>query len=489
MKQLLYILSFLLVSCSVKEPGADILSDSLPEIYPDYTFCTIPANIAPLRFMLAETAENKKIDDAVAVIECDGQKIIESSKSYKFLFNEDDWHMLLQSAKGKEIQVKVYTHKDSQWTLHKPFQIKVADEEIDSHLAYRLIPPGYDLWYQLGIYQRDLTSYKETAIAVNRLTDHNCMNCHSFNMQNPNTMMLHMRKDHGGTYIRKDGKIEKINGKVDEEIPNMVYPYWHPSGKYIAFSTNDTHQKFHMKDKNRIEVFDNKSNVFVYDVVNHQAITTPLLTDSIHFETFPTFSPDGKTLYYCSAPSKKMPDEYQDVHYSLCKISFDAEKGTFGTRIDTLYNATTQEKSVSFPRVSPDGKWLVFTLSNYGNFSIWHKDADLYIYNLATGEIKPLSAANSENVDSYHSWSSKGHWMVFSSRRDDGLYTRPYFTYIDAKGQSHKPFMLPQEDPSFYADFMMSYNIPELINGPATATPEEFAEAALHLEGQNVKRK
>lgn len=474
----LFLVLLLVASCTSKVPQADIQLETLPAIYPDYTFCTIPANIAPLRFMLTDTPENKDIDDAIAVLEGGESVIIEQANNRKFLFNNNDWKSLLQSVKGNEITVKVYTHKKDKWSLHKAFQIYVASEEIDSHLAYRLIPPGYDLWYQLGIYQRDLTSFQESAIVVNQLTDHNCMNCHSFKMQDPNTLMLHMRKDHAGTYILKNGKIKKISGKPAENIPNMVYPCWHPSGNYIAFSTNDIHQKFHMKDLNRIEVFDTKSDVFVYDLNRHQALTTPLLMDSTKFETFPAFSPDGKSLYYCSAPAKVMPKEYQEVHYSLYSISFNPEDGSYGNLIDTLYNATQAQKSVSFPRVSPDGNWLAFTLSSYGNFSIWHKDADLYLCNLKTGEIQALVEANSSNVESYHSWSQNSRWMVFSSRRDDGLYTRPYFTYIDKQGKAHKPFMLPQEDPAFYADFMMSYNIPELISGPVIITPEQFAKVA-----------
>ena len=77
-----------------------------------------------------------------------------------------------------------------------------------------------------------------------------------------------------------------------------------------------------------------------------------------------------------------------------------------------------------------------------------------------------MSEANSANVDSYHSWSSNSRFMVFSSRRIDGLYTRLYMTYIDENGQEHKPFLLPQRKPAkFYSDLMFSYNIPEFIKG------------------------
>ena len=91
----------------------------------------------------------------------------------------------------------------------------------------------------MGIYQRNLTSYEEKAIIENSQTDHNCMNCHSFPMQNPDKMVLHMRAVHGGTYVIDGSEIEKLEGKVDDEIPSLVYPSWHPSGEFVAFCDGD----------------------------------------------------------------------------------------------------------------------------------------------------------------------------------------------------------------------------------------------------------
>jgi dipeptidyl aminopeptidase/acylaminoacyl peptidase len=153
------------------------------------------------------------------------------------------------------------------------------------------------------------------------------------------------------------------------------------------------------------------------------------------------------------------------VHYDLCKIDFDANTGAFGDKVDTLFHASSIGKSVSLPRESPDGKYLTFVLHQYGNFSIWHKDADLHTINLNTGDVFSMTEANSVDVESYHSWSRNSKWMVFSSRRDDGLYTRLYICYIHENGRAHKAFMLPQHNPKkYYQDLLLSYNIPELID-------------------------
>jgi hypothetical protein len=77
--------------------------------------------------------------------------------------------------------------------------------------------------------------------------------------------------------------------------------------------------------------------------------------------------------------------------------------------------------------------------------------------------------------------------MVFSSRRDDRLYTRPYFTYVSEDGTFHKPFLLPQRDPlTHYRDILHAYNIPELISGEVQVNPHEIA-TVMAGEGENLK--
>jgi len=83
---------------------------------------------------------------------------------------------------------------------------------------------------------------------------------------------------------------------------------------------------------------------------------------------------------------------------------------------------------------------------------------------------------NSESVESYHSWSSNGRWVVFSSRRMDGLYTRPYIAYIGQDNRIGKPFVLPQESGNFYSLFMNSYNIPEMVKNKVEVSTRELLD-------------
>ena len=256
----------------------------------------------------------------------------------------------------------------------------------------------------------------------------------------------------------------------------MVYPYWHPSGKYCAFSTNMTRQGFHMVKDERVEVFDLASDVFVYDVEKHQLILDTLLSTKLYSENSPVFSADGRTMYYLTCLQKDYPLQFKEEKYNLCSIAFDPDKGTFGTKVDTVYNAVSQGKTVTWPRPSYDGCYLMFTQMDYGYFSIWHKESDLWLLDLRTMKAHPLTAANSGDADSFHNWSIGSHWFVFTSRRIDGLYSHLYLSCIDEKGRPTKAFLLPQKNPKeYYSKSLYSFNTPDFTSHPVELDSREAA--------------
>jgi Tol biopolymer transport system component len=190
---------------------------------------------------------------------------------------------------------------------------------------------------------------------------------------------------------------------------------------------------------------------------------------NLYMDTYPEWSPDGEYMYFCRADQIGEEYDYQDIKYNLCRVSFDPASRTFG-EVELVFDAASSGKSVSFPRVSPNGTSLVFTYHDYGCFPIWHKEADLYSVDLENLSVKPLNV-NSDYTDSYHSWSSSGNWLVFSSKRDDGLTARPYIAYVDENGREHKPFVLPQKDPEFYNRFIRTFNRPEFATSKISLNP------------------
>ena len=476
------------VACGPKIPAAYTDSDALPRIYPDYREVTIPVNIAPLTFELDEEA-----DEMVARYKVGDQEIVCADKMQPDM---DDWRSMIDKAKGGAISVDVYVRRGEQWTHCKPFNIYVSPDSIDSYLSYRLIPPSFVSYEALTISQRCLENYDESVIYDNMLCgfekEGQCINCHHYQQYNPERMQFHARQKSGGTVIAYDGKLKKVNMKNDSILSAGVYPAWHPWLNLIVYSTDKTHQNFHTTHSDKIEVYDAASDIIAYDVEKGEV--TNLENDTTEFEVFPAWAPDGRTLYYCSAHFDRdssvsrisdVINRYQELKYNIYKKSFDPDTRQFGPH-ELVFSADSLDKSAVLPRVSPDGRFLVFTLATYGYFHIWHHDADLWMMDLQTGACGPMNEVNSNDTESYHTWSSNGRWLVVSSRRDDGTFTRPFFAHIDKDGKCSKPFELPQADPDYHRQFLRCYNIPEFMKGPVTISPQTFADL-LKGEGEPVK--
>jgi len=97
---------------------------------------------------------------------------------------------------------------------------------------------------------------------------------------------------------------------------------------------------------------------------------------------------------------------------------------------------------------------------------------------LKTLQYKKLEI-NSDECDSWHSWSSSGRWIVFSSKRLANIFARPFFSYINENGKPSKPILLPQKDPTFYDSYIKTYNVPEFVTHPIQVNRREF-EKAIH---------
>ena len=468
----------LLVGCTATVPKHYSEVDTLPVIYPSYSNIVIPCNIAPLN--VAYDMEGEKF---ITELKSGEQSLVMKGRQTDWDISK--WHSLLSAAKGKTIELSVYVQTDKGWTKYRPVKWYVAEEPIDPYISYRIIAPSYVTYEELSIRQRELSTFDEQMVYNNMLLstdeDGQCINCHSYKNYKTDNMQFHARQHKGGTLLVTTDGVKKINLKTDSTISAGVYPAWHPTHNYIAYSINDTGQSFHTKNNNKIEVQDLRSDLILYDIDRNEV--SFIENDTLEWEVFPTWSPDGKTLYYCSAHMEiqdhsqregEIIERYQDFKYNIYRKSFDPETQMFGSS-ELVFDARAMNKSATFPRVSPDGCYLLVGMGGYGCFHIWHKDADLYMIDLDAMQLHDVDVVNSNDVESYHAWSSNGRWMLFTSRRDDGGYTRLYIAYFDEQGKAYKPFLLPQRDPYFYADYYKSYNVPEFMVEPVTITPQEFA--------------
>ena len=473
----------LLASC-VNHPDVPVSSRDAkcwPTIFPDYNDVTVPCNIAPLNFMLSAD----EYEACVARISTPDGMQQTYGNGVKVLIPEEEWHAMLLAAKGRSIKVEVWGKKADEWLAFTPFEIHIAEQPIDEYLSYRLIEPSYIVYDYMEIAQRNLSSFEEKQIFNNKVACDNpkgqCINCHSYQNYKTDNMLFHARATRGGTVIVNDGKISKVDLKRDYTISAGVYPAWHPTAKLIAFSTNETHQVFHTANANKVEVFDTASDLVLYDVATDSV--SIISNDSTLLEVFPTWSPDGKYLYYCK--SVPLPEEmhdkdirttFQKVQYNVYRRAFDVASHAFGDE-ELVYDAASHDKSATLPRISPDGRYLLFAEGQYGCFHIWHHDADIVCLPLhEEGNSRlNLNRLNSKGfAESYPTWSSNGHWIMCASRRDDGNYSRVYIAYFN-NGKVAKAFLLPQEDPEQNTFRLKSYNRPEFMIEPVKIGVDEFS--------------
>ncbi len=469
----LAMLIFILAGCKTEIQDNIPAIGHAPAINPDYSGVTIPPNIAPLNFVLEEHGECFTI----VVTSSNGTRLTVESPDGIVRFPVKPWKKLIESSRGGKIDIVVISgNKRNPAKKYDPISLYVANETMDPYLCYRLLYPGYKYWRELKIVQRSTEDFFEISLFENQLLEDNCVNCHSFNQNNPGRFLLHVRGSLGGTYFVDGETVTRTSLRTEQMVANAVYPAWHPSGRYVAFSSNKTVQGFHMRPESNIDVYDLFSSLVIYDVEMNEMFACPEKDTIKYMETFPYWSPDGEYLYYCRALQVKEGFDIRQVKYNLVRKPFKPESAIFGDT-EVVFDAFAINKSVSFPSISPDGNYLVFTLHDYGTFSIWHKEADLYLLNLQSGKAGRMSL-NSDKTESYHSWSSNGKWLVFSSKRGDGLTARPYFAYVESADSVGKPFVLPQKDPTLYDRMEKTFNRPEFVSGRINLGPRDFARAS-----------
>jgi hypothetical protein len=467
------------------------------KVRPDYAGSTIPPNIAPLNFII----QQKGAGYFVKIFSEKGNPIEIFSKKPTIVIPKRPWHELLDLNRGRQLNIDVYVESATEassskgenirWARFQVITARIASEDIDTFLVYRKIRPGHGTWRDMGIYQRNLGSFSESVILDNGYFKHGCLNCHAFCQNRTEKMLLGIRSPvYGSSALLLDGdKVRKIGTKFG-------YTAWHPSGRVAAFSINKVRQLFHAASSEVRDVMDFDSVMAYYQADSKTVKTTPNIAKKDRLETYPTWSPDGRYLYFSSAPvtwSDKtvVPESYNQIKYDLVRISYDLERNQWGP-LESVLSADDTNLSILLPRISPDGRWLLFCMCDYGCFPVYRQSIDLYMRDLEaakqTGEYKYNRLdINSSESESWHSFSSNSRWIVFSSKRDSGVFTRTYIAYVDKSGKVHKPIRLPQKNPMYYDSCLKTYSVPELVIEPVRITREKLGRVVRSSEKISVK--
>lgn len=463
---LLTIIAIALSSCGKPnlENSKNLNTDA--DIFPDYRNVTFPVNIASPNFMI-----NNNHKAFYVQIKGDNNSIEILSKKNEISIPLSKWRKFASENSDKAYSIEIFGKNNDGWVKYNTITNNISSAPIDSYVMYRYINPANILWRKMGIYQRNIENFEVEPIMDNGLTDNNCMHCHTVSANNPENFMLHMRGKPGGTVIYHNGELKFVNTKTEHTISAGGYPSWHPNGKLIAFSTNKINQKFHAINEKYAFVYDKVSDIVLYDIEKNMIKAIPKLSQP-EFENMPTWGPEGKYLYFLSSkPYDSDTINYKDIKYDLKRISFDVTNNTWGD-IELLISSDSIGKSVAFPRVSPNNKYIVCCLADYGYFTVYNETSNIALLKLEDNSIS-YPEINSNDVESYPSWSKNGEWIMFNSKRADGVSSRPYFSHF-SNGELQKPFILPQKTAMWNFEELFNLNRPEFVSSKITLNPKQI---------------
>lgn len=445
----------------------------LPPVKPDYTGITIPPNIAPLNFFLQDSSTA----DVAIISSGKGKNITIKSKKNRFYIDPKQWKKLISKNAGGQLHITICSRdKKEKWSRYATIENSIAMEPIDRYCTYRLLNIQYNYSRYLRQCQRDLGTFSEKNLINTQNYKVKCVNCHTPMNNDPSRFTLQVRSDSYGsqTLIACGDTISTLSSQLG-------HTSWHPGGNCIAFAAYKVQQYFHSTGRQFIDVYDNNSGVIIYDIAQQKIVPVTELNQNEFLQTWPSWSADGNYLYYCSAPipwddhRKEPPDNFNKTKYNLMRISYNATRNSWGD-IDTVLSALETGLSIAQPKISPDNRYCLFCMQEYGAYPHTEITSDLYLMDMTTKKYQKLPI-NSEYNEGWHSWSKNSRWILFSSKRGGGIFTRLYISYIDSSGNASKPFMLPQKDPLFYDSFTQMYNVAEFAVAPVQFSERQLLRA------------
>lgn len=314
---------------------------------------------------------------------------------------------------------------------------------------------------------------------------HTCANCHSF-AANGKTLGLDMDgpQNDKGLYalaavdkkmtIRNQNMVSwsSFRGEEGAQLRVGFMSQVSPDGRYVMTTirppgakTSQFYYVSNFKDYRFLQVFYPTRGILAwYDRTTKKLQPLPGADDPAYIQSNAVWSPDGKYLVFSRAVAR---DPYRDdgkmasyandplevqIQYDLYRIPFNNGKGGAA---EPIAGASQNGMSNSFPKISPDGKWIVFVEAHNGQ--LMRPDGKLFIVPASGGTARQMKC-NTSLMNSWHSFSPNGRWLVFSSK-SRSPYTQMYLTHLDAEGNDTPSILIENSTAANRA-----VNIPEFIN-------------------------
>jgi Flp pilus assembly protein TadD len=415
----------------------------------------------------------------------DGEAMRFTTTEPRWRPSETDWATIKRRSTAGDAEVAIVgTGPEAKTASAATVRIRTSTDPVGDSIFYREVPlpfitavqdPSRIRW-RFG----SIDSQQQPPIVLEDLPV--CGNCHSFS-KDGSTLGLDVDygNDKGGyailpvspQMVLNDEKIITWSDyrKNDGEATFGLLSQVSPDGRYVISTVKDRAVFVATPDIWYSQLFfPIKGILVVYDTQTKTFKPLPGADDPEYVQSNPTWSPDGKWIVFARAKAykrdvvanatsvllseKDVPEFVNDKEpfkFDLYRVPFNEGRGG---KAEPIEGASHNGKSNYFAKFSPDGKWIVFCKAE--NYMLLMPDSELFIIPAEGGEARRLSA-NTPRMNSWHSWSSNGRWLVFSSKANTA-YTQLFLTHINENGESTPPVVLER-----FTSADRAANIPEFV--------------------------
>jgi len=354
----------------------------------------------------------------------------------------------------------------------RPVGFRFSRHPADDYVVYRLVGVPFDIQRAPDTFIRDIRSLEERPFLLAR--EKYCFNCHTFSAKTASQGKLAYQcrylgperfdlRTYFAIYDLGAGKGWRVKLPFDVQMTTFVA--WSPDGSKLALSANQYIIAAQPVTLETQMAGENTSDLAIYDLLRQEAWLLPGADRLDRLEIHPQWTPDGNAIVFCLASPGRHPAL---LLFDLAVIPYNDGAGGEPALIP---GASANGRSNYYPRFSPDGRWFSFCQCDGGDLIRPSSDIFLLPADL-TGQPHRLECNVPFAADSWHSWSSNSRWLLFASKREDGIYARLYLTEIDDEGHASPAVRLPIRH-----DQLKSFNIPEFVATDPTVSERQLYEA------------